>query len=104
MAFTLPDRDRALRLVAAASSGAILEFVSPPIGLHFLQWFAFVPLNGIVVTLNAVLPMLLTVTVKMTVPPTGGVALFTLFVIPMSAVTTGTVDCSLDRGLPRFFG
>lgn len=30
--------------LAAFASGALLQFVSPPIGLHWLHWFSFVPL------------------------------------------------------------
>lgn len=36
-------RDRAWRLAAAFVSGALLQFVSPPIGLAWLHWFSFVP-------------------------------------------------------------
>ncbi len=32
------------RALAALGSGAVLTLVSPPLGLHFLHWFSFVPL------------------------------------------------------------
>lgn len=34
----------AVRIAAALASGLILRLVSPPIGLHWLHWFSFVPL------------------------------------------------------------
>lgn len=40
----IPSPSRALRYLAALFSGVILLTVSPPIGLHALHWFTFVPL------------------------------------------------------------
>lgn len=36
-------RESPLRIAAALFSGAVLKLVSPPIGLHWLHWFTFIP-------------------------------------------------------------